>query len=123
MIAQRWAERRRRIALVVPATLRKQWAQELHEKFLLPSVVMEAKAFNAERKAGVANPFDRVRPMTDPEVVICSYQFAASKRADVAAVAWDLVVFDEAHKLRNVWRKSGATTAVNRHPNVTPDRR
>ena len=111
VIAQRWAERRRRIVLVVPATLRKQWAQELHEKFLLPSVVMEAKAYNAERKAGIANPFDRIRPMSEPEIVICSYQFAASKRTDVAAVPWDLVVFDEAHKLRNVWRKSGAATA------------
>lgn len=29
VIAQRWAELRRRIVLVVPATLRKQWAQEL----------------------------------------------------------------------------------------------
>lgn len=111
VIAQRWAERRRRVILVVPATLRKQWAQELHDKFGLPSVVLEAKAYNIERKNGIANPFDRERPMTDPEVVICSYQFAASKQTDIAAVSWDLVVFDEAHKLRNVWRKAGATTA------------
>lgn len=111
VIAQRWAERRQRIILVVPATLRKQWAQELQEKFGLPSVVLEAKAYNAERRDGIANPFDRIRPITDPEIVICSYQFAASKKLDLAGVAWDLVVFDEAHKLRNVWRKSGATIA------------
>jgi len=111
VIAQRWAERRQRVILVVPATLRKQWAQELQEKFGLQSVVLEAKAYNAERRDGVANPFDRVRPITDPEIVICSYQFAASKKSDLARVPWDLVVFDEAHKLRNVWRKSGATTA------------
>ena len=111
VIAQRWAERRRRVILVVPATLRKQWAQELHDKFGLPSVVLEAKAYNAERRGGVANPFDRIRPMSDPEIVICSYQFAASKKADLTAVPWDLVVFDEAHKLRNVWRRAGATTA------------
>jgi len=111
VIAQRWAERRRRIILVVPATLRKQWAQELLEKFGLPSIVMEAKAFNAEKRNGVLNPFDRVRPIIDPEIVICSYQFAASKETELSAVAWDLVVFDEAHKLRNVWRKTGATIA------------
>ncbi|MBL8665998.1 MAG: DEAD/DEAH box helicase, partial [Rhodospirillales bacterium] len=29
VIAQRWAERRRRILLIVPASLRKQWSQEL----------------------------------------------------------------------------------------------
>ena len=111
VMAQRWAERRRRIVLVVPATLRKQWAQELHDKFGLPTVVLEAKAYTAERKAGIVNPFDRMRPMVDPQIVICSYQFAASKRADIGAVDWDLVVFDEAHKLRNVWRKTGASTA------------
>ena len=111
VIAQRWAERRRRIVLVVPATLRKQWAQELHEKFLLPSVVLEAKSVREEVKAGVANPFDRTDRTDGPEIVICSYQFAASKREAVKAVPWDLVVFDEAHKLRNVWAKSGAVTA------------
>ena len=43
VIAQRWAERRRHILLVVPASLRKQWAQELHEKFSLPSRILDAK--------------------------------------------------------------------------------
>ena len=36
VIAQRWAERRRRILLIVPASLRKQWSQELYDKFSLP---------------------------------------------------------------------------------------
>lgn len=43
VIAQRWAERRRRILLIVPASLRKQWSQELWEKFSLPSVIIENK--------------------------------------------------------------------------------
>jgi len=109
IIAQRWAERRRQIILVVPATLRKQWAQELHEKFGLPSVVMETKRYKADKKANGANPFDRGG--NDPQIVICSYQFASSKAADVGAVAWDLVIFDEAHKLRNVWQTTGAVIA------------
>src|ERR1022692_3071663 len=33
VISQRWAERRRKILLILPATLRKQWQQELLEKF------------------------------------------------------------------------------------------
>jgi len=109
IIAQRWAERRRRIILIVPATLRKQWAQELHEKFGLPSVVMETKRYKADKKSNGLNPFDRGG--NDPQIVICSYQFASSKAADVKAVAWDLVIFDEAHKLRNVWQTSGAIIA------------
>src|SRR5689334_8833439 len=44
VIAQKWAERKRRILLIVPASLRKQWSQELAEKFSLPSVLVEAKS-------------------------------------------------------------------------------
>lgn len=43
VIAQRWAERRRRIILIVPASLRKQWQQELREKFSLPSRILDAR--------------------------------------------------------------------------------
>ena len=38
--------------------------------------------------------------------MICSYQFARSKAADVNAIPWDLVVIDEAHRLRNVYKPS-----------------
>jgi hypothetical protein len=44
ILAQKWAERRRRLLLITPATLRKQWSQELEEKFSLPSRIIEAKA-------------------------------------------------------------------------------
>jgi adenine-specific DNA-methyltransferase len=37
-------------------------------------------------------------------VVICSYQSACKKASDVATTAWDLVVIDEAHRLRNVYK-------------------
>jgi SNF2 family DNA or RNA helicase len=33
VIAQRWAERKRRILLVVPASLRKQWSQDWRRSF------------------------------------------------------------------------------------------
>ena len=59
VIAQRWAERKRRILLIVPASLRKQWSQELAEKFSLPSVIVEAKSYREARKSGIAMPFDR----------------------------------------------------------------
>ena len=39
VISQRWAERRRRILIIVPANLRKQWHQELLDKFGLEAVI------------------------------------------------------------------------------------
>lgn len=99
VLTQRWAERKRRILLIVPATLRKQWQQELQEKFYLPSVVMDGPLFNRIRKAGNENPL-----MQDDHVVICSYHFVSSKSDYVQAIPWDLVVVDEAHRLRNVFK-------------------
>lgn len=107
VLAQRWAERRRRILLVLPATLRKQWQQELAEKFGLPSVILESASFNAARKSGKLNPFDQFG-----QLILCSYQFAAAKAAEVASVPWDIVVIDEAHRLRNVYKPSSRMAAT-----------
>lgn len=99
VISQRWAERRRRILIVVPANLRKQWHQELQDKFGLQGLILEAKSYNTIRKQEGRNPF-----LTDAGPVICSYQFAKSKARDIKEIAWDLVVLDEAHRLRNVYK-------------------
>lgn len=101
VISQRWAESKRRILIIVPSNLRKQWHQELNEKFFIPSTIMESKSYNDEVKAGNLRPFDR----TD-SIVICSYQFARNKASDVHVTPWDLVVIDEAHRLRNVYKPS-----------------
>ncbi len=100
VLAQYWAERKRRILIIVPANLRKQWHQELQDKFSLDALILEAKRYNQLKKQGVANPFSTDKP------IICSYQFAKSKINDVQMVPWDLVVFDEAHRLRNVYKTS-----------------
>ena len=100
LLSQRWAERKRKILIIVPASLRKQWHQELSDKFFLPSVLLETKTFNEQIRRGNLNPFDR------SEIVICSYQFARSKEPYVRQVAWNLAVIDEAHRLRNVYKPS-----------------
>ncbi len=106
VISQRWAEQRRRILLVVPASLRKQWSQELRDKFNLPSKILEAKEHRDLIKAGRARPFEL--PGT---IIICSYEFAGRKADELRAARWDLVVFDEAHRLRNVHKKGTAKIA------------
>lgn len=100
VISQRWAERKRKILIIVPSNLRKQWSQELQEKFFIPSYILERKSFNNEIKKGNLNPFDQ------QEIIICSFQFARSEEAYVKLISWDLVVIDEAHRLRNVYKAS-----------------
>ena len=98
VLAQHWAERKRRLLVITPANLRKQWLLELTEKFFLPCTILEYRSYNQLKKEGQAHPFQ----MTD-SVVICSYQFAKSKELDVRSTQWDLVVIDEAHRLRNAY--------------------
>lgn len=103
LIAQRWAERKRRILVITPANLRKQWHQELADKFGLSATLLEAKSFRQAVKGGAINPFNQAG------IIICSYQFAARRSGDMKAVPWDLVVIDEAHRLRNVYKPENKT--------------
>jgi ERCC4-related helicase len=100
VLSQKWAERKRRILVITPSNLRKQWFQELTEKFFLPCRILESKSYNAAIRQGQLQPFDA------PEIVICSYQFAKGRAGDVQDVPWDMVVIDEAHRLRNVYKPS-----------------
>src|SRR5512141_1154140 len=100
VLSQRWAERKRRILVITPANLRKQWYQELSDKFFLPCRILETKSYNTAVRQGNFQPFEA------KEIVICSYQFARAKAGDVNAIPWDLVVIDEAHRLRNVYKPS-----------------
>ena len=111
ILAQKWAERRRKLLLIAPATLRKQWSQELEEKFSLPSRIIEAKSFNQMIKEGCCNPFDIENSTGEAAICICSYEFASRKEHELARIPWDLVVMDEAHKLRNIYKSDGAKTA------------
>ncbi len=98
VISQKWAERKKKILIIVPANLRKQWNQELLDKFFLPSLILETPSFNHKIKSGILNPFEQER------IVICSYHFARAKEPYITKIKWDLVVIDEAHRLRNVYK-------------------
>lgn len=100
VISQHWAERKRRILIITPANLRKQWYQELQDKFGLKSLILETKNYNALVKKQISNPF------LANEIVLCSYQFAKTKADKIKTIKWDLVVLDEAHRLRNVYKTS-----------------
>ena len=101
VLAQSWAERKRHILLLVPAALRMQWRTELSDKFFIDSVLMEASVYNKLKREGYTNPFD-----VQGKVIICSYQFASKKAIDLQMLSWDLVIIDEAHRLRNVYKSN-----------------
>jgi len=106
VICQFWAERRRRLLVICPASLRKQWAQELHDKFAVPTIVVDAVSLRKQAAGGVLATFQR---MVGNAVVIMSYQFAAKMEGELRVIPWDVVVMDEAHKLRNAHRASNRT--------------
>ncbi|HNW61328.1 MAG TPA: SNF2-related protein [bacterium] len=99
VLCQYWAERRRRLLIISPAALRVQWSQELTEKFHLPNQVIDARTMRQVQREGRTNPFDQ------PLVVITSIHFASRHGALLRTIPWDLVVIDEAHKLRNVFHQ------------------
>ncbi len=106
LLSEFWAEQKRHILVVVPASLRNQWSMELLEKFYLPSTILERNSYEAVIAEDV-NPFN-----VDDTIVLCSYQFAVAHASEISDVQWDLVVIDEAHKLRNVYKKKNITANV-----------
>ncbi len=108
VLAQYWSERKRRILLIAPASLRMQWRAELSDKFFIDSVIMEKSFFDKAKRQGKQNPFD-----VENHVVICSYPFAASKEAELHQIPWDLVIMDEAHNMRNVFQGESKSKRAN----------
>src|SRR5699024_2210772 len=104
VISQFWAERKRRVLIIAPSSLRQQWQQELYEKFMLPAQVLDSKDM---QEALVATSTSQA------QILICSYEFVLRHEHAILR-NWDLVVADEAHRLRNYWNgraKVAAATA------------
>jgi ERCC4-related helicase len=106
LLSQQWAENKKRILIICPSSLRKQWVNELADKFYLKSEVIESKSFNAKYKDGNKNPFDDGKT-----IKICSYQFASKKAEFIQLTSWDIVVLDESHYLRNVHKNPESIAA------------
>jgi len=101
ILCQYWAERRRKLLVICPASLRKQWSLELQDKFNLPSVILDARSYRIAVDDGSLSPFNNTSA-----VIITSMNFASRMAGSVQLVPWDTVVIDEAHKLRNAYRTS-----------------
>lgn len=105
VITQYWAERKRRILVIAPSSLRQQWSQELFEKFLVPSKLLDPKIKDKQLSRAAQE---------GAEVLICSYEFARRHETSLLR-QWDLVICDEAHRLRNFYTgRNKAAAAISR---------
>lgn len=89
----------KRVMIVLPAALRKQWELELDEKFGLNTIILdrltiENNAWEWKRRLE-GSTFDRV--------VLVSYDYASKLMKRFPSVKWDFIIIDEAHNLRNVF--------------------
>ncbi len=101
--AQLWAEGKRKILILSPASLRKQWQDELLTKFGLESEVWDGPSFNKKVKSGEA------APLTYDGIFITSYQFIYSHLELVKKQDWNVVIIDEAHRFRRVFKGRDAS--------------
>ena len=104
VICQYWAERKRNILIICPASLRKQWSLELYEKFNIPNVILEAKTYKQFINDGITNPLRQKN-----KVIIMSYNFANRYKEAIRECKWDIAIIDEAHKLRNAYKTNNKT--------------
>jgi len=107
IINQLWVEGQRRILILVPASLRTQWADELRDKFGLDSKILDSKVLKE-----LQHSTDTLNPLNSPTIYIASHNFAYKNDLIVKKTPWDLVVIDEAHRLRNVYRKGNKTAKL-----------
>ena len=96
----------RRVLVLCPASLRRQWQQELHEKFSLAfEIVDRDRTWHLKRDLGMD-----ASPWRSFAHVITSYDYlkqpdvfesfmAASRPDATAALPWDLLIVDEVHNL------------------------
>lgn len=105
VISQTWYEKRGKILVVAPAALMRQWQAELHEKFALDALILDRKYYNLRLRQGYTNPIKSI----ETPVIICSYQMCSTFKEEIHAAHFELVVIDEAHKLRNVHNEKSLT--------------
>jgi len=87
----------RRVLILVPSGLVRQWQFELKTKFNETFAIFDRNTLQYLKAKGVSNPW------TDHDSVITSQEWASwseERRAEIASVDWDLIIVDEAHHAR-----------------------
>ena len=97
----------RRVLILVPSGLARQWQFELKTKFNETFAIFDKGTLHYLKSKGVGNPW------TDHDSVITSQSWASwtpERRDEIAAVDWDLIIVDEAHHARR--QKAGGSVRM-----------
>lgn len=90
----------KKILIVVPSSLRKQWEIELNDKFDINATILD--------RVSVENDYyckkNWIEDKRKNRIVITSYDYSSKIQKRFPTVKWDLIIIDEAHHLRNVFR-------------------
>lgn len=86
------------LLVIAPAGLCRQWQAEMQDKFDLPTQIIDAKSYEKALKKEASQDL-----LTFKGITICSYNCAVQLSGVFSRTEWDLVVIDEAHKLRNFY--------------------
>lgn len=93
VLCQYWAERKRRLIVICPASLRKQWSLELEEKFNIPNVILDART-SAESR------YYTEQPTTDAN----TRSFLWYKASEGKARQWEVVGGCTFRLMVTMWR-------------------
>lgn len=103
VISQLWLEDKKKTLLIVPASLRTQWQDELENLFGLKSTVFDSQKFDDEINNTGTVPF------FNNGIYIVSPAFVYKRANLIEKIPWNLVVIDEAHRFRRIYRGRDAS--------------
>lgn len=89
----------KRILIVLPATLRKQWEIELDEKFGLKSTILDRPSVERDYRSTKR----WIENSAETRIILTSYDYSSKLMKRFPSVKWDFLIIDEAHNLRNVF--------------------
>lgn len=98
VISEYFSRGKNSIIVVAPASLCQQWQTEMQEKFDLPTQILDSKIIRTALKDENTDIFHF------NGITIFSYNCAVQFKKLMKDCDWDLVVIDEAHKLRNFYK-------------------
>lgn len=101
VLSQLWAEDKRSVLIIAPKSLRHQWKDELSNLFFLESEIFSGEDFKKLKNTNGSGYFGKKE-----KIIITNEHSVDSYHEIIKSENWDIIVIDEAHKLRNVWKKA-----------------